>query len=83
MSDEIRLTIEGQEYYRGNRSPAWFAVNGGLAERTDDCYWPVFERIAELERVVQKLALQIECGNTDHDNLIYDAQVVMGEGGEG
>ena len=36
------------------------------------------KKIDEYEPIVQKVALQLDCENSDHCNLIYDAQVVLG-----
>ena len=53
---EVSLTIDGQNFYRGNVSQTWIARNtrpdgsiGGLAEKIPDIYWPILERVAELE----------------------------------
>ena len=55
---EARFKIGDQWYYRGNRSPSWFAVasrpdgscQGGIADRIPQDYWPWLEVVAELKK---------------------------------
>jgi len=51
MPEEQRFQIDGQWYYRGNRSPSWFATyreGFGLAEKIPREMWPVMEEVARL-----------------------------------
>ena len=57
---EIRLNLDGQWFYRGNRSPRWMAMASrldgsmcGIAESVPAEYWPVLERVAYLEKAMR------------------------------
>jgi len=57
---EARLLIEGQWFYRGNLSHAWFAcqrdpagpLGAGKMDRVEASFWLVFERTWALEQRV-------------------------------
>lgn len=49
-SDEVKLCVDGQWFYRGNRSPSWFATfreGGGLADKVEPHIWPILEALAQ------------------------------------
>ena len=49
--DEVKINVDGQWYYRGNRSPKWFALASrldgspcGIADKVPPRYWPTLEK---------------------------------------
>lgn len=62
MAEEVTLNIEGQWFYRGNRSPAWIARGSApdgsmleISDRVPQEIWPILERVVELEARVKTL----------------------------
>ena len=51
--NEVKINIAGQWYYRGNRSPQWFALASrsdgsscGIADKVPAEKWPALEKAA-------------------------------------
>lgn len=63
MTEEVKFQIDGQWFYRGNRSPSWFALASradgsasGIAERVPRAYWFLLDHIARLSEPVGERA---------------------------
>lgn len=50
---EANIKVGDQWFYRGNRSPRWFArlrENGGLSESVEAHIWPILEQLTQALR---------------------------------
>ena len=71
MSDEVKFKVDGQWFYRGNRSPQWLALASrpdgsacGITDKVPAEMWSVLE---ELAKVTAELEETRDALSSEHD----------------
>jgi hypothetical protein len=62
-SDEIKLKVGDQWFYKGNRSPAWFATYregpSSIADRIEPHIWPILDALSAAQSALVELDKQV------------------------